>query len=81
MRLGGTCLLPRTEAGEEHDERAKEEQDHGCEDGPHAGRVVGVRAAAVFVDVVFDDLVANSLVSPRQHRGLSIRQRVRSQSP
>ena len=43
-------------AGEEHNCSADEEEDHGCETGPHADAVVGVRAAAVFVDVVFDDL-------------------------
>jgi len=68
MRLGGTCLLPCTEAGEEHDEHPEEEQDHGCEDGPHAGRVIGVRAATVLVDVVLDDLGAKRLVPPCQFR-------------
>ena len=57
MRLIRTTFLPRTEAGEEHNERPPEEQDHGHEDGPHAGRVVSVRATAVLVDVIFDDLV------------------------
>lgn len=60
MGLVGARLLPRAEAGEEHDEHAEEEQDHGREDGPHAGGVGGARAAAVLVDVVFDDLLTTN---------------------
>jgi hypothetical protein len=47
---------PVGNAGEEDDELGEEEEDHGGEAGPHADGVEGVGAAAVFVDVVFDDL-------------------------
>ena len=43
-------------AGEEDNRRADQEKDHGCKTSPHADAVVCVRAAAVFVDVVLDDL-------------------------
>lgn len=49
-------LLPRTEAREENDEHAEEEEHHRGQAGPHADGVEGVGAAAVAVDVVFDDL-------------------------
>ena len=56
--LVGSILLrfPRAEAGEQDDEHAQEEQDHGCQAGPHANGVESVGAAAVGVDMVFDDL-------------------------
>ena len=56
--LSRLLRLPRAEAREQDNEHAEEEQDHGGENGPHAGRVVGVGAGGmgVGVDVVFDDL-------------------------
>lgn len=47
----------RAEAGEEDDERAGEEEEHGGERGPHACGIVGVRAGAGGVGVVFDGLL------------------------
>ena len=44
------------EASEEDDEHAEEQQDHGRENGPHADGVVCVRAGAVRIDVIHDDL-------------------------
>lgn len=43
------------EACEEDDEGCEKEEDHGCENGPHADRVVSVRSAAVLIDFVLDD--------------------------
>lgn len=57
-RLGGTALLPRTEAGEEHNEHSEEQQDHRRQNGPHASRVGCAGAGTVPVDVVLDDLEA-----------------------
>ena len=52
----GLALAPLATAGEEDEDHADEEQDHGCQRRPHTDRVEGVRAAAVLVDVVLDDL-------------------------
>jgi hypothetical protein len=61
-RLGRERTLPAVAAGasgraarEEDDDGAKEEADHRGQDEPHGDAVVGVRAGAVFVDVVLDD--------------------------
>lgn len=51
----GLLRLSCTEACEEHDEHAEEEQKHRYEAGPHASGVVSVRDV-VAVDVIFDDL-------------------------
>ena len=50
-------------AGEEDNRCADEKENHGCKTSPHADAVVCVRAAAVFVDVVFDDLGEETAVS------------------
>lgn len=50
-------LLPRTEAREQDDEHAQEQQYHGRQTGPHAHRVVRVGAFILLVDVVFDRLL------------------------
>jgi len=42
------------EASEEHNEGAKEEQDHGGEDGPHCDGVIRVASTSISVDVVLD---------------------------
>ena len=49
-------------AGEENNRCADEKENHGCKTSPHADAVVCVRAAAVFVDVVLDDLENTALV-------------------
>lgn len=47
--------LPCTEACEQDDEHAEEEQDHSCEAGPHAGGEIGVRDVMA-VDMFLDGL-------------------------
>ena len=56
-------------AGEEDNRRADQEKDHGRKTSPHPDAVVGVRAAAVFVDVVFDDLGRNNVSACWGRRG------------
>lgn len=54
---------PLAAASEKDDDHADEEEDHGSQCRPHAHRVKGVRARAVAVDVVFDDLSHQSVHS------------------
>lgn len=60
IRISLLRCFPGTQARDEHNEHADEEQDHSCKTGPHPRGVVGVRHV-VAVNVVFDDLF--SLVS------------------
>ena len=50
------AAAPLAAAGEEDEDHADKQQNHGRERRPHPDAVVGVGAAAVAVDVVFDDL-------------------------
>jgi len=59
--IASRLLLALGAAREENDDGAEKEDDHCREASPHPDAIVGVVAAAVFVDVVFDDAKDNEV--------------------
>lgn len=55
--LSGVILAmhSRREASEQNNESPEEEQDHSCQDRPHADWEVRMRSGSVAVDVILDD--------------------------